>query len=66
MRTEEQNVYPALIILELVLFIVCHLVSILQLDFETAMRGSVLSHDEVPEAIKDYLVPTNRISELRG
>jgi len=39
MRTEEQNVYLALIVLELVLFIPCPLMSMLHLGFETATTG---------------------------
>jgi len=39
MRTEEENVYRILITVELLLFITCHLVSILHLGFETARVG---------------------------
>jgi hypothetical protein len=45
MRTEKENVYWALITLELVLFLLYHLVSILHLGFDTATHGSVLPHD---------------------
>jgi hypothetical protein len=46
MRTEEENVYRALITLDLILFITCHLVSILHLLFETAKHVSLAARGE--------------------
>jgi hypothetical protein len=41
MRTEKENVYRVLITVELLLFITCHLVSILHLGFETAEHSDL-------------------------
>src|ERR1700722_3870512 len=46
MRTEDQNVHRALITLKLVLFILCHLISMLNLGFEAAMHKAVASDIE--------------------